>query len=120
MARATSSLPTPLSPRISTVTSLSATCSMTVAMPRIFSLLPQTARSSSSLSCWRRSRQLGHQTVLLDRVLDRDVERDLAEPLRVVRLDDVVGGAEPDRLDDGRGLVAARQHDDLRFGPAAP
>ena len=37
--------------RMSTVTSLSATCSMTVAMLRIFSLLPQTVRSSSSLSC---------------------------------------------------------------------
>ena len=55
MARETSSLPTPLSPRIRTVTSLSATCSITVAMPRIFSLLPQTDRSSSSLNCWRSS-----------------------------------------------------------------
>ena len=62
--------------------------------------------------------ELRDEAVLLDRVLDRDVERDLAESFGVVRLDDVVGGAEPDRLDDGRGLVPAGQHDDLRFGAA--
>ena len=61
--------------------------------------------------------QLRDQPVLLDRVLDRDVERDLAEPFGVVGLDDVVGGAEADRLDDRRRLVAARQHDHLRLGP---
>ena len=56
MARATSSLPTPLSPRISTVTSLSDTCSMTDAIVAISGLSPQkrNARSWSSLS-WRRS-----------------------------------------------------------------
>ena len=41
MARATSSLPTPLSPRISTVTSLSDTCSMTCAIVCISGLSPQ-------------------------------------------------------------------------------
>ena len=46
-----------------------------------------------------------------------DVERDLAEPLGIVRLDDVVGRAEADRFDDRRRLLAARQHDDLRLGP---
>ena len=55
IARETSSLPTPLSPRIRTVTSLSATCSMTLAMSCIFSLVPQTDRSSSSLNCCRSS-----------------------------------------------------------------
>ena len=90
---------------------------MTVAMPRIFSLLPQTARSSSSLSCCRSSLQFGDEPVFLDGVLDGDVERDFPEPLGIVRLDDVVGGAEPDGLDDRRGLVAAGQHDDLRLGP---
>ena len=53
---------------------------------------------------------------LLDRVLDRGVERDFAQPLGIVRLDDVVGGAEADRFDDRRRLLAARQHDRLQVG----
>ena len=60
--------------------------------------------------------QLRDEAILLDRVLDGDVEGNLAESLGIVRLDDVVGGAEADGLDDGRGLIAARQHDDLGFG----
>ena len=60
--------------------------------------------------------ELGHEAVLLDRVLDRNVERDLPETFRIVRLDDVVGRAEADRFDDRRGLVPAREHDDLRLG----
>ena len=46
IARATSSLPTPLSPRISTVTSLSATCSMMSATCRIAGLSPQPMNAS--------------------------------------------------------------------------
>ena len=66
--------------------------------------------------------QLGdfrHEARLLDRALDRGVERDFAEALRIVRLDDVVGGAEPHGFDDGRGLLAARQHD-APADPASP
>ena len=59
---------------------------------------------------------LGDQPRLLDRALDRGVERDLAEPFGIVGLDDVVGGAEAHRLDDRRRLLAARQHDDLQLG----
>ena len=115
MARETSSLPTPLSPRMSTVTSLSETCSMTVRdAAHLLAVAPDrpilvVAELLAQLA------QLRDEPVLLDRVLDRDVERDFAEPLGIVRLDDVVGGAEPHGLDDRRGLVAARQHDDLRF-----
>ena len=42
--------------------------------------------------------QFGHEPVLLDRVLDRDVEGDFAEPFGIVRLDDVVGRRQPARL----------------------
>ena len=117
MARETSSLPTPLSPRISTrdvaVGHLlddggDAAHLLAVAPDRPILVVAQLLAQLA---------QLGDQPVLLDRVLDRDVERDLAESLGIVRLDDVVGGAEPHRLDDRRGLVAARQHDDLRLGP---
>ena len=115
MARETSSLPTPLSPRISTVTSLSATCSMTVRdAAHLLAVAPDrpvlvVAELLAQLA------QLGDEAVLLDGVLDRDVERDLAQPLGIVGLDDVVGGAEAHGFDDRRGLVAARQHDDLGF-----
>ena len=59
--------------------------------------------------------QLGDEPVLLDRVLDRDVERDFPETLGIVGFDDVIGGAEPDGLDDRRRLIASREHDDLGF-----
>src|SRR5215204_4951239 len=98
MARATSSLPTPLSPRTSTVTSLSDTCSMTVAIPRIFSLFPQ-------------------ESILLDCVLDRDIQRNFSETFRIVGLHNVISRAQAYRFDNGRDLVPARQHDDLRFRP---
>jgi hypothetical protein len=48
-----------------------------------------------------------HQTRLLDRVLDGRVERDFPQAIRIVRLDHVVGGAEPDGLDDCGGVLAA-------------
>ena len=70
------------------------------------SLLPQTG--TPVLVVAQLLPQLGElrdQAVLLDRVLDGDVERDLAESLGIVGLDDVVGGAEAHRLDDGRGLL---------------
>ena len=49
--------------------------------------------------------QFGDETVFLDRVLDGDVERDLAEALGIVGLDDVVGRAESNGLDDRRRLI---------------
>ena len=58
---------------------------------------------------------LRHEAGLLDRALDRRVERDFAEPFGIVGLDDVVGGAEAHRLDDRRRVLAARQHDDLQI-----
>ena len=47
-ARATSSLPVPLSPRTSTVMSVSATCSMISRTSRIFGSSPQSISSSAS------------------------------------------------------------------------
>ena len=47
IARATSSLPTPLSPRIRTVTSLSETCSITDAIVCISGLSPQNRKARS-------------------------------------------------------------------------
>ena len=117
IARDTSSLPTPLSPRISTVTSLSATCSITVAIVRICSAVaPEQERAVLVVAqLLAQLGQLRDEPVLLDGVLDRHVERDLAEALGVVGLDDVVGGAEAHRFDDRRGLLAAREHDGLRL-----
>ena len=60
--------------------------------------------------------ELVDQAVALDRLLDRRVERDLAEPFGIVRLDDVVGGAEAHGFDDDLRLLAARQHDHLQLG----
>ena len=58
--------------------------------------------------------QLGDQPVLLDRVANRDVESNLSQVLGIVWLDDIVGGAETYGLDNGRGLIAARQHGGAR------
>ncbi len=118
MARATSSLPTPLSPRMSTVTSLSDTCSMTE-RDRLHLGAVAPEQEGAVLVVAQLAPQLGDfrdQACLLDGALDGGVERDLAEPLRVVRLDDVVGRAEAHGLDDGGGLLAARQHDHLQIG----
>src|SRR5262249_52378546 len=41
-----------------------------------------------------------------------------SQTLRVVRLDNVVGGTEADGFDDRRGLIPPREHDDLGLGPA--
>ena len=59
--------------------------------------------------------QLGDESILLNRVADRDIERDLAQPFGIVRLNHVVGGSEADGLHDGGGLIAPGQHDDLRL-----
>ena len=81
IARATSSLPTPLSPRISTVTSLSATCSIS----RVIGHHPLAAAPDRAvLVVAQLPPQLGelrHQAALLDRALDRRFERDFAEAL---------------------------------------
>ena len=60
--------------------------------------------------------ELAHEAGALDGLLDRDVEGDLAEPLGIVGLDDVVGRSEPDRFDDDLRLLAAGQHDHLQLG----
>src|SRR3954469_5793934 len=60
-------------------------------------------------------RDFGDQPRLFDRVLDRRVQRDLPEPFGIVRLDDVVGGAQTNGLDNRRRLLAARQHDRLHL-----
>src|SRR4051812_4777649 len=49
--------------------------------------------------------QLGDKPIFLDRVLDRDVERDFAEPFRIVGFYDVIGRAQTNGFDDGRRLV---------------
>ena len=43
-------------------------------------------------------------------------ERDFAEAFGVIRLDDIIRRAEADGFDDGRGLLAAREHDHLQLG----
>ena len=118
MARATSSLPTPLSPRISTVTSLSDTCSITVRdRLHLGAVAPEQERPVLVVAQLPpQLGDLGHEPRLLDRALDGGVERDLAQPLGIVGFDDVVGGAEAHRLDDRRRLLAARQHDHLQVG----
>ena len=47
-------------------------------------------------------------------VADGGLERRLADAAGVTGLEDVVGGAEPHRFDDGRRRLTARQHDHLR------
>ena len=82
MARATSSLPTPLSPRINTVTSLSATRSTMVAMPRMVgALFPEEERPRLIVAeTAAKLRDFRDELGLLRRLLERRLERDLAEP----------------------------------------
>ena len=87
MARATSSLPTPLSPRISTVTSLSATCSM-IERDLLHRGAVAPADERVALVVAQLPAQVGelvNQAVALERLLDGGVERDLAEALGIVR-----------------------------------
>ena len=95
---------------------------MTVAIACMSGLSPQkrNARSWSSLNCRRSSVISDTSRVFSIALLMAAVERDLAEPFGIVRLDDVVGGAEAHRFDDGRGLLAARQHDRLQLRLAPP
>jgi hypothetical protein len=69
---------------------------MTVAMARIFSLLPQTARSSSSESCWRSSLS--------------------SETSRFFSIAFLIATSSAISPSDRRRLVAARQHDHLGLG----
>ena len=80
---------------------------------------PATAArpAGSSASLGAEARDLGAQRLALEGVADRRFERGLADAVRVARLEHVVGGAEPHRLDDRRRRLAARQHDHLRRGP---
>jgi hypothetical protein len=47
-----------------------------------------------------------------DRIANRAFERGFAESAWIVRLDDVINGAETHRIDDRGGHLLARQHDD--------
>ena len=58
-------------------------------------------------------RDFGDQPVLFDRLFDGRFERNLAEPLGIVRFHHVVHGAEADGFHDRRRVVAAREHDHL-------
>src|SRR5262245_52117318 len=57
--------------------------------------------------------ELVYQAVALEGLLDRGIEGDFTEAFRVVRLDYVVGRAEANGFDNGRGMLAPRQHDHL-------
>src|SRR6266446_6046275 len=67
IARATTSLPTPLSPRIRTVASVSATLTTTVRIARI-SRLPSRSGSSSTRSSWSMLTDTSYKPVALDHV----------------------------------------------------
>jgi hypothetical protein len=60
--------------------------------------------------------QLVHQTVALEGLFDRRIERDLTKSFGIVGLDHVVGGAEANGFDNRCRVLAARQHDDLQLG----
>ena len=62
--------------------------------------------------------QLGdfrHELPLLDGLLDGRLERDFAQSVRIVGLDDVVHGAVTERFDDRLRVLAARKHDHLQI-----
>ena len=115
-SRAITSLPTPLSPRSSTPTSLSATRS-TIAITGCIAapeLQHGCAPSGSSADLRAEARHFGAQRLAFERVADGGFERRLADAVGVARLQDVVGRAQAHRLDDRRRRLPARQHDDLR------
>jgi hypothetical protein len=63
--------------------------------------------------------ETGHlcrQRLAFERIPDGRLERGLADAVGVAGFQDVVGGAETDRLDNRRRRLAAGQHDDLRGG----
>ena len=110
--RATSSLPVPLSPRTSTVMSVSATCSMISRTSRIFGSSPHSSSSSAS----ERDAAAQLLDLLLERaLLERLLEGEL-ELLDLERLAQEVGGAELHRLDDGARLAVAREHHHRHVG----
>ena len=98
------------------MTSLSDTCSMTDGdRLHVGAVAPEQERAVLVVAQLpAQLGDLGHEPRLLDGALDRCVERNLAKPLGIVRLDHVVGRAEPHRLDDRRRLLASGQHDDLQ------
>ena len=104
--RATSSLPVPLSPRTSTVMSVSATCSM---ISRTSFILPSSppwiSRSCSERARPRSVFDLAAQRAVLERLLEGELEL-----LDLEGLAQEVGRAEPHRLDDGARLAVAREH----------
>ena len=65
-------------------------------------------------------RHFGAERLALERVPDGGFERRLAHAVGVARLQDVIGRAQADGLDDRLRGLAARQHDDLGRWPGLP
>ena len=114
MVRATSSLPVPLSPRISTVMSVSATCSMMSRTSRIFGLSP---REQQQLGLAARASPQQLDLLLEGALLQRLLEGEL-ELFHLEGLAQEVGGPEPHGLDDVPGLAVAREHHHRHLGQA--
>jgi hypothetical protein len=112
IVRATSSLPVPLSPRTSTVMSVSATCSMISRTSRIFGLSPHSSSSSVSERARPRSRST---SCLSARFSSAFLERQL-ELLDLERLAQEVGSAQAHRLDDVAAWPVPREHHDRDVG----
>ena len=115
MARATSSLPVPLSPRISTVASVLATCSINSRTFRMGGLWPTISLIAGHFVDG--SPQL--QVLLVQSPLGQGLGHHVAELLRIDRLGDVIRRAQfqgPDRRIDG-GI--GRDHDHDRRGRGA-
>jgi hypothetical protein len=65
------------------------------------------------------SRDFGAQRFAFERVTDRGFEGHFPEAFRIARFEHIVRCAEAHGLDDGRGRLAAGQHDHLRGGMRA-
>ena len=112
--RATSSLPVPLSPRTSTVMSVSATCSM---MSRISFILGLSPHEQQQLGLGARAPAQALDLLLERALLQRLLEGEL-ELLDLEGLAQEVRGTEPHRLDDVPRLTVSRQHHHRHVGQA--
>ena len=110
-SRATSSLPVPLSPTISTLLGIGATRAIASRSDRIGALSPMSGVSPSNRD--RSERNLLHQPPARDRVLDL-----LNDALDRLRLVDEPVGAEPHGLDAAVVAAGAGVDDDRRVDAA--
>ena len=110
-ARATSSLPVPVSPRIRTVASLSAAMPIAFCTRRIASLAPISAVSLDSRHV---PRAIAHRRG------GSIADRRRVQVIAADRLGQMVEGAEPHRLDGVLGAGESRQHRDGRCMSARP